>query len=140
MQFKKFPRRRVFINIASLTDLVFLLIIFFTVSMRFMDQPALKIDLPQASAETLRDDEQKPMTVYLTKEGELYFRDKPIRLDDLPGMIKADQARHQSNRLTIKADRDVTHGRVIEVMDLARQNGIEMVTIATQKRAEQKKQ
>ncbi|MEA1997665.1 MAG: biopolymer transporter ExbD [Gemmatimonadota bacterium] len=133
MQFSTHQRRKPTINIVSLVDVVFLLLIFFSVSSTFMDQPALKIDLPEASAEPPETDEQDPMTVYLTGEGELYFGDRPVRLDDLPELIKKGISRKHSTRLEIKADRGVIHGRVIEVMDIARQNGIEIVTVATRK-------
>ncbi|HUU26857.1 MAG TPA: biopolymer transporter ExbD [archaeon] len=134
MQFAIRQRRKATINIVSLVDVVFLLLIFFTVSATFMDQPALKIDLPEASAEPPKLDKQEPMTVYLTSEGEIYFGDKPVRLDDLPELIKESVKEQRSNRIFIKADREVVHGKVIEIMDIARQNGIEIVTIATRKR------
>lgn len=51
MQFSHRTRRKATINIISLVDVVFLLLIFFTVSATFMDQPALKIDLPESGAE-----------------------------------------------------------------------------------------
>ena len=34
--------------------------------------------------------------------------------------------------LNVKTDKEVIHGKVIEMMDLARQNGVEMVTVATE--------
>ena len=134
MQFSFRPRRKATINIISLVDVVFLLLIFFTVTATFMDQPALKIDLPEAGAEPPDIEDPEPMTVYLTKEGELYFGDKPVRLDDLPELIREGLTKRNTKHLSIKADREVIHGKVIEVMDLARRNGVELVTIATQKR------
>ena len=138
MQFSTRSKRKATINIVSLVDVVFLLLIFFTVSATFMDQPALKIDLPEASAEPPRIDDQEPMTVYLTNKGELYFGDVPVRMEELPGMINEGLKGKKVNRLAIKADKEVTHGRVIKIMDLARQNGVELVTVATQKHAGEK--
>lgn len=136
MQFQSRQRRKAFINIVSLVDVVFLLLIFFSVSATFMDQPALKINLPEASAEPQRTEEQQPMTVYLTSGGQLFFGDRPVRLDDLPELIREGLRSGRQPRMSIKADKDVTHGEVIRVMDLARQNGVELVTVATQKQAE----
>jgi biopolymer transport protein ExbD len=133
MQFRPRQRRNVYVNIVSLVDVVFLLIIFFTVTATFMDQPAIKLDLPTASADPPKENQADIMTVYLSKEGDIYFEDKPVRLDDLPGLLKAGLEKGRQNRLMLMADREVIHGRVIEVMDLAKQNGIQMVTVATQK-------
>lgn len=119
----------------SLVDLIFLLLIFFTVSATFMDQPALKLDLPEASAKPESTRDQSNMTVYLTAIGELYFADKPIKPDDLPELIKEGIKEGKSRKLIIKADREVIHGKVIEVMDIARNNGVEMITIGTKERS-----
>lgn len=78
------------------------------------------------------------MTVYLTKEGELYFGDQPIRFEDLAELISGEIREGASRHLSIKADKEVTHGEVIHVMDLARQKGVQLVTIATQKRMSEK--
>jgi len=137
MQFSNRRRRKAAISLISLVDVVFLLLIFFTVSATFMDQPAIKIDLPEATAEPPKQQEAKPMTVYLTARGELYFGDRLIRLDDLPELIHQGIAEGQPAVMTVKADREVIHGKVIEVMDVARQNGIKMVTVATQRKTEQ---
>ena len=138
MQFSHRTRRKATINIISLVDVVFLLLIFFTVSATFMDQPALKIDLPESGAEPPEREDPEPMTVYLTKEGELYFGDQPIRFEDLAELISGEIREGASRHLSIKADKEVTHGDVIHVMDLARQKGVQLVTIATQKRMSEK--
>ncbi len=135
MRFAEKKRRKAGVNSVPLMDLVFLLLIFFAVTASFMDQPAIKLDLPEASAEPLKQLPKDIMTVYVSAEGDLYFGDKLIKLEDLPGLLKAGLAEGRPSRLTIKADREVIHGKVIEVMDMARQSGIEAVTVGTQKKA-----
>ena len=132
MQFVTRQRRKTTINIISLVDVVFLLLIFFTVTSTFMDQPALKLDLPEASAETQPAEKLQGLTVFLTLEGELFFGDRPIRTDDLPELIEEGLRQGKESRLTIKADREVVHGKVVEIMDIARRHGIKVVTIGTQ--------
>ncbi|MBW7996973.1 MAG: biopolymer transporter ExbD [Candidatus Glassbacteria bacterium] len=134
MQFSQRHRRKAAINIISLVDVVFLLLIFFMVSATFMDQPALKINLPESGAEPPDSDAPEPMTVYLTSQGELYFGDQMVRVDELPEMFKQSLGEGKPPVLNLKADKEVTHGKVIEVMDLARQSGIEMVTVATERK------
>ena len=132
MQFGTRYRRKATINIISLVDVVFLLLIFFTVTATFMDQPALKLDLPEASAEPQPTDSPQSLTVYLTSEGELFFNDRAIRSDFLQELIMEELRAGKESRLTIKADRGVVHGKVVEVMDIARRSGIEVITIGTQ--------
>ncbi len=132
MQFSQRHRRKAVINIISLVDVVFLLLIFFMVSATFMDEPALKIALPASGAEPPESNAPEPMTVYITSQGELYFGDQMVRVDELPGIFRKSIDEGKPLVLNVKADKEVTHGKVIEVMDLARQSGIEMVTIATE--------
>ncbi|MEA2063895.1 MAG: biopolymer transporter ExbD [Gemmatimonadota bacterium] len=131
MQFMPKHRRKAVINIISLVDVVFLLLIFFTVSATFVDQPALKLDLPEASTEPETAESQEQITVFLTAEGELFFGDRAIRSSDLPELIREGLVQGKESRITIKADREVVHGKVVEIMDLARQSGIRAVTIGT---------
>ena len=88
MQFGTRYRRKATINIISLVDVVFLLLIFFT--------------------------------------------DRAIRSDFLQELIMEELRAGKESRLTIKADRGVVHGKVVEVMDIARRSGIEVITIGTQ--------
>ncbi|MBN2288387.1 MAG: biopolymer transporter ExbD [Candidatus Glassbacteria bacterium] len=131
MQFVTRQRKMATINIISLVDVVFLLLIFFTVTATFMDQPALKLDLPEASAEPQPSESPQGLTVYLTEDGQLFFGDQPIRAEDLKELIGESLGRGDESRLTIKADRGVIHGRVVEVMDIAHRSGIKVVTIGT---------
>ena len=65
MQFASRQRKKAVINIISLVDVVFLLLIFFTVSANFMNQPALKIDLPEAEAGPKEErGDQEPDSLY----------------------------------------------------------------------------
>ena len=130
-------KRKAAINIISLVDVVFLLLIFFTVSATFMDQPALKIDLPESGAEPPDADAPEPMTVYITSQGDVYFGDQMVRPDELPEKFKQSLAEGKPPVLSVKADKEVIHGKVIEVMDWARQSGVEMVTVVTEKKSKQ---
>mgnify|MGYP000087224424 CR=1 FL=1 len=64
------------INVTSLIDVMFLLLIFFMVSSTFKLQPAIELTLPRSeSAETVAT---APTVVYLTRDGQLYLNDQPV--------------------------------------------------------------
>jgi biopolymer transport protein ExbD len=48
VEFNPKKKRRVLINITSLIDVMFLLLIFFMVTSTFLDQPGMKLELPSA--------------------------------------------------------------------------------------------
>ena len=70
------------INITSLIDVMFLLLIFFMVSTTFLSQPAIKLELPEAEhSETVR---QSPLVVYVDPAGRIYLNDEPMEIPLLP--------------------------------------------------------
>ena len=138
MRFFERKRRKATINIVSLVDVVFLLLIFFTVTATFMDQPALKINLPEtAKKKALETPPAEPMTIFLNQQGELYFGDKPVRLDDLPKLIAEGIQQGKARNLIIKADSQAFYGKVINILDQARNSGVDSISFATQPKAAQ---
>ncbi len=134
MQFSHRTRRKATINIISLVDVVFLLLIFFTVSATFMDQPALDINLPQIP-EVGEKSPKEPgilddMEIYLTPQREIYFGDKPIRLDDIETQIKESLKHGSNNKLIFTADSLASYGIAIQILDRVRKAGVDSVSFA----------
>ncbi|OGF97646.1 MAG: hypothetical protein A3F83_04800 [Candidatus Glassbacteria bacterium RIFCSPLOWO2_12_FULL_58_11] len=133
MKFFERKRRKATINIVSLVDVVFLLLIFFTVTATFMDQPALKINLPEtARKKALETPPAEPMTIFLNQQGELYFGEKPIRIDELPKLIAEGIQQGKARNLIIKADSQAIYGKVINILDLVQGSGLDSISFATQ--------
>ena len=88
MQFKTRSKKkgRALINITSLIDVLFLLLIFLMVSSTFLEQPGIKLELPQAQSSVLV--EQKEFTLFVNKEGKIFLNDSEINIEDLERKIK----------------------------------------------------
>src|SRR5210317_2108080 len=77
------------INMTSLIDVVFLLLIFFMVSTTFERQAALKIDLPEASVVAETDlDEIEKLELAIDREGRMFLNDRQL-IDSSPATIEA---------------------------------------------------
>jgi biopolymer transport protein ExbD len=121
MQFVTRHKRKAAINIISLVDIVFLLLIFFTVTATFMDNPSITIDLPQGGEKKEKKmGEPTPMTITISKNGEFFFNDQLVRMDDLNKLLKDGKEQGMTNRLTIKADSAAALGLVTKTMKIAR--------------------
>jgi biopolymer transport protein ExbD len=71
----------------------------------------------------------------LTRDHRLYLNDDPVQLDELGARLQERlQDRHDSV-VIIKADKEVLHGRVVEVMDIAKSAGAVRLAIATEPKA-----
>jgi len=134
MRFRERPRHRVLINITSLIDVLFLLLIFFMVSSTFLEQPGMKLDLP--TAKSFEVQEQRELVVHISREGELFLGEKPVGLDSLRVQLQREMAGDRERSLVLRADKEAAHGRVVEVMDVAKQAGVRKIVIATRVAAE----
>ena len=127
MEFNPKKKRRVLINITSLIDVMFLLLIFFMVTSTFLDQPGMKLELPSAeSAEVARVEK---LVLYISSDDEVVFNDQPISLDDLEETMLAALSDIEDRTLVLNADKAVQHGTVIRVMDIAKKIGLEKLVI-----------
>lgn len=127
MEFNPKKKRRVLINITSLIDVMFLLLIFFMVTSTFLDQPGMKLELPSAeSAEVARVEK---LVLYISSDNEVVFNDRPVALDNLEETMRAALSDIEDRTLVLNADKSVQHGTVIRVMDIAKKLGLERLVI-----------
>ena len=123
------PARKVQINITSLIDVLFLLLIFFMISSTFVEQPGMKLDLPQA--ETSEIMEVKNLVLTIDADELLTLNKALITIEDLGEALQAGIAEFADATLILKADETVSHGMVVRVMDVAKKNGIKKLVIGT---------
>lgn len=119
-------------SMASMTDVIFLLLIFFMVTSTFVFPTALEVNLPQSSEQTAI----KPSTrVYVDKNETIYAsfaEDKgepqPMSIDQLISFIQVMRQRgNAEDFIAIYADEEVTYGTLVEILDLGARNGLKMV-------------
>lgn len=116
-------------SMASMTDVIFLLLIFFMITSTFVFPTALEVNLPQSSVQTAL----KPGTrVYIDSESRLYasFGDEqpqPIEQASLVAFLQLAQQNEPDGFIAIYADEDVAYGKIVEVLDLGARNNLKMV-------------
>jgi biopolymer transport protein ExbD len=129
MQFRTRRKRNALINITSLIDVLFLLLIFFMVSSTFLEQPGIKLELPYAESAAVV--EQKDYVLFVNKQDKMFLNDKEVSLEELEGKIKDALPEMKDSALVLKADQDVSHGYVVKVMDIAKRSGVKKLIIGT---------
>ncbi len=117
-------------SMASMTDVIFLLLIFFLVTSTFVSPTALEVDLPKSSEQTAV---KKPSTkVYIDKEKNLYasFGDETpqaISDDQLLAFLQMTQQQDSTQVIALYADETVPYGRIVEVLDMTSRHNLKMV-------------
>jgi len=121
------------IDLTPMVDVVFLLLIFFMISTTFVETPGISIKLPEASSQTI-DREPKEVKIYLSREGDIYHRDQKISLDGFKSLLAEHQSEAERTTVLLLADQESRHGKVVALMDLARDAGFVKLAIATEQR------
>jgi len=129
MNIRERKRKRPSINITSLIDVVFLLLIFFMVSTTFAEHPGIKLELPTAS--TAEPSKLEPLTLEIDKEGNMFLNRIPVKENELRNELKLAAAKPDTT-LVLRADKDVPYGYVVRAMDISRQTGIRRIVSLTE--------
>lgn len=116
---------------ASMTDVIFLLLIFFMVTSTFIFPTALEVNLPQSSEQTALKPSKR---VYLDSEGRIFVSAagdrEPQEIADLDRLLTFLQLAAENpdeDYIAVYADEDVTYGRLVEFLDLGARNNLKMV-------------
>ncbi len=123
------PRRRPTINITSLIDVMFLLLIFFMVSSTFREHLGIDVTLPHAESAV----EQKLDTHEITvnSKGEFYFGEQLVDETGLEESLLALLREAPDAILVLRADEDADFGRVVRAIDITRNAGGAKLIIPT---------
>jgi biopolymer transport protein ExbD len=130
MEFER-KRYHVHLDIAPLVDVVLNLLLFFMLTSHLIEEPAIKIRLPDSTtAESMREISQ---TLTIARDGELYFMDKRVDLKNLRAAIQSSLSDREKDFLRIKADKEVDVGLLVNVIDEVRLAGVKTFSIVTER-------
>ncbi|MBS62757.1 biopolymer transporter ExbD [Salinisphaera sp.] len=118
------------VNLTPLIDVVFLLLIFFMVSSRFVDEKDLPLELPAAaSAQAMAATEA--VIVDIDADGVYRINGRQTQAGELIASLRALHAQYPQRPLRVRADGESSHAAVVRAMDAASQADFERVEIAT---------
>lgn len=113
---------------ASMTDLVFLLLIFMLLATTLINPNALRLALPK-SANQLKE---KPYTtVSIDKDLNYYVETEPVSKDQLESVLRSRLDGKENPTISLHTDRTVPIQNVVDVMNIAVQNSYQLI-LATQ--------
>ncbi|AVO51492.1 biopolymer transporter ExbD [Ectopseudomonas mendocina] len=135
MKFRRSRRENVEINLASLIDVVFILLLFFVVSTTFTRETQLKVDLPEAASGTPPEQTAlKQLEILVSADGAFSVNGQALLESNLSNLMAALQKESDGDNslpLTISADGKTPHQAVITAMDAAGKLGFSHLRITT---------
>lgn len=131
MAFRRKQRESPLVDLTPMIDVVFLLLIFFMISTTFVETSGLSIKLPEAST-TIAEQDQKEVKIYLSKQGVITVEKQEMTVEALQAHLKSFGQRSSDMTFLLLADKEALHGRVVELMDSAKNAGFGKLAIATE--------
>lgn len=119
---------------ASMTDLIFLLLIFFMITSTMVSPNAIKVLLPQGKQQT----SAKPLTrVIIDKELRFYAafgneRERRLEPEELASFLQECAAREPEMYVALYADETVPYREIVKVLNIANENKFKMVLATRQ--------
>lgn len=126
-------RKRARIEIIPLIDIMFfLLATFLMVSLSMIKNQGVQVNLPAAA--TSAPQEQKDFAIIsITEQGDIFYNKEKIEPDQLRPYLESLRDTYAEPKVFINGDEKVVFGKVVTVLDEARQVGIVKVAIQTKK-------
>ena len=128
------PRIEPEVNLTSLIDVVFLLLIFFMVSTSFVKQSQITISLPEAESSSVAEEVPEQIDIMITAEGTYLVNGRELinnRAETIRNTLQKVSGGNNELPLTISADASARHQDVVTAMDVAARLGFTKINIAT---------
>ncbi|MGD0723140.1 MAG: biopolymer transporter ExbD [Roseiarcus sp.] len=117
------------INMTPFIDIMLVLLIIFMVAAPLL-ATGVAVDLPQTRAGPLNID-QKPISIAINDQGQLFLMDAPVAADDLIPRLQAIAKQGFDERIYLRVDKGIPYGRVAEVMASLTAAGYKKVALVT---------
>ena len=124
------------INVVPYIDVMLVLLIIFMITAPLLQQ-GVEIDLPQANANPMSQDQHEPLVLTVNKTGEYYLNvgediDKPIDGDLIIHRVSAVLKYQPDTPVLVRGDKDVDYGSVTNAMVLLQTAGAEKIGLMTE--------
>lgn len=110
------------INVTPLVDIMLVLLIIFMVTATYIINPSIKVNLPKAASG--EQTESSTLAIVMDKNSQLFLNGKPSTEEQLIAAVKTARQTKADVQAIISADKDVSHGAVIRLIDLIKLNGV----------------
>jgi biopolymer transport protein TolR len=121
------------INVTPLVDIMLVLLIIFMLTneevSEKMKKAQIDIDLPKAASAEMKP--SKPLSIVISKDGKLFLNGTPLSEAELSTEAKKAAAENPGVEAILSADKRVSHGEVVRIIDQVRQANVEKVAINT---------
>lgn len=118
MAIKSRNKRKVEFNMASMSDLVFLLLIFFMITSTLISPNAIKLLLPNSSSKTMA---KQNVTIYINEQFNYYLDKRRVEEKNLESVLAQELQSYAQGTIVLRSDKSVPVQYVVNVIDAVNQ-------------------
>jgi len=118
------------LGLTPLIDIVFLLLIFFMLTSRFIMQEGLEVDLPRTEKQHAVS-EEKVYVIYLLKDGTVMYRDKEMNLKKMENVLSGFAPHEIKKPFEVRSDRYASVQSMVALLEVLREAGAYNVSVGT---------
>jgi biopolymer transport protein ExbD len=111
-------------NMSSMTDLVFLLLIFFMLTSTLVTPAALDVVLPKSKAQTVK---KATISVTIDEDFQYSVGSNVVSVDEIETYLLQEVAKNAESVVVLRVDESVPTGKTVQIMDIAYRNRIKLV-------------
>ncbi|MBN2236027.1 MAG: biopolymer transporter ExbD [Bacteroidales bacterium] len=114
MAIKSRNKKKVEFNMSAMSDLVFLLLIFFMITSTLISPNAIKLLLPSSSSKTMS---KQNVTVYINDQFNYYLDKRKVEQNELQQVLSAELGPYSDGTVVLRSDKSVPVQYVVSVID-----------------------
>ena len=116
------------VNITPMLDVVFIMLIFFIVTSSFIKESGVEVQRPQADTASTQD--KGNILIAVTADGQVWIDKQVVDVRSVRAHVERLRVDQPEGAVVVQADQDARTGLVVQVMDQARQAGVQDVALA----------
>ena len=118
-------------SFAGMTDIIFLLLLFFLISSTLVSTQAIKVELPSTESQHTIE---KNVNITITPDGNFFFNDEKVEdYDAIKALIVLEKETFGTFTIKLNADKNVSLEKVVDILDIAYKNNLK-IFLATKAR------
>jgi len=121
-------------NVVPLCDVLLVLLIIFMIVTPVAIR-GVPVRLPEA-VNTINMPENPEVVMSIEKDGTIWLKNEKVTADNLQTKLEEAFMTVSEKKLYVRADSDMEYGKIVRLIDIIRESGIEVVGIITEKKAE----
>ena len=118
------------INVTPFVDVMLVLLIIFMVAAPMLTV-GVDVELPKSAANALESENEEPLTISITKDGEIVLQTSTIPKEELITRLQGVAAERSSNRIFLRADGAIPYETVMQVMGALNAGGFQDIGLVT---------